>query len=119
MRQGGHLVPNPRHARLTTCPHHSMALPLPCCVQVWDFARVQTEQVLAGHGGDVKSVDWHPSKGLLVSGAWRRMPPLLLLIGCPAKGLLGCGTLGCSRWPFGRLPPPAAPAAPSSCLLLR
>ena len=38
-------------------------------MQVWDFARVQTEQVLAGHGGDVKSVDWHPTKGLLVSGA--------------------------------------------------
>ncbi len=40
----------------------------PSCVQVWDFARVATEAVLAGHGGDVKCVDWHPHKALLVSG---------------------------------------------------
>ena len=33
-----------------------------------------TEQVLAGHGGDVKCVDWHPHKALLVSGGWRLLP---------------------------------------------
>ena len=38
-------------------------------VRVWDFARVATEAVLAGHGGDVKCVDWHPHKALLASGA--------------------------------------------------
>lgn len=38
-------------------------------VKVWDFARCQEERSLAGHGWDVKSVDWHPQKSLLVSGA--------------------------------------------------
>ncbi|KAH9698487.1 WD REPEATS REGION domain-containing protein [Citrus sinensis] len=52
-------------------------------VKVWDFARCQEERSLtaaymhdfsassgslAGHGWDVKSVDWHPTKSLLVSG---------------------------------------------------
>ncbi|KAH7421140.1 hypothetical protein KP509_13G042000 [Ceratopteris richardii] len=37
-------------------------------VKVWDFARCQEERSLAGHGWDVKSVDWHPQKSLLVSG---------------------------------------------------
>ncbi|PRW56172.1 flowering time control FY-like isoform X1 [Chlorella sorokiniana] len=51
-------------------------------IRVWDFARVQTEQVLAGHGGDVKSVDWHPSKGLLVSGS----KDGLVKLWCPRSG---------------------------------
>lgn len=38
-------------------------------VRVWDFARVTAEHVLAGHGGDVKCVDWHPSKAFIVSGS--------------------------------------------------
>jgi len=38
-------------------------------VRVWDFARVVNEHVLSGHGGDVKSVDWHPRSSLLVSGS--------------------------------------------------
>jgi len=38
-------------------------------VRVWDFARVTSEQVLAGHGGDVKCVDWHPRTSMLVSGS--------------------------------------------------
>ncbi|KAK6163054.1 hypothetical protein DH2020_002895 [Rehmannia glutinosa] len=40
-------------------------------VKVWDFARCQEERSLsgdAGHGWDVKCVDWHPTKSLLVSG---------------------------------------------------
>ncbi|EXB62656.1 Flowering time control protein FY [Morus notabilis] len=37
-------------------------------VKVWDFARCQEERSLTGHGWDVKSVDWHPTKSLLVSG---------------------------------------------------
>ncbi|KAJ8438778.1 hypothetical protein Cgig2_009896 [Carnegiea gigantea] len=36
-------------------------------VKVWDFARCQEERSLTGHGWDVKSVDWHPTKSLLVS----------------------------------------------------
>lgn len=56
-----------------------------CCacwrVQVWDFARVATEQVLAGHGGDVKCVDWHPTKALLVSGAPPREVVFVVCLG--------------------------------------
>ncbi|KAL9255573.1 Flowering time control protein FY-like protein [Drosera capensis] len=37
-------------------------------VKVWDFARCQEEKSLSGHGWDVKCVDWHPTKSLLVSG---------------------------------------------------
>ncbi|XP_073125833.1 polyadenylation factor subunit 2-like isoform X2 [Henckelia pumila] len=37
-------------------------------VKVWDFAKCQEERSLSGHGWDVKCVDWHPSKSLLVSG---------------------------------------------------
>lgn len=58
-----------RQLPLVECNCKQVCLLAICCAQVWDFARVQTEQVLAGHGGDVKSVDWHPTKGLLVSGA--------------------------------------------------
>lgn len=31
--------------------------------RVWDFARCVEERVLRGHGADVRSVDWHPTKG--------------------------------------------------------
>ncbi|KAH8940066.1 hypothetical protein BDL97_15G068900 [Sphagnum fallax] len=43
-------------------------------IKVWDFARCQEECSLARHGWDVKSVDWHPQKSLLVSDSslkWR------------------------------------------------
>ncbi|KAG7669287.1 hypothetical protein Ndes2526B_g05588 [Nannochloris sp. 'desiccata'] len=51
-------------------------------IRVWDFARVTEEQVLAGHGGDVKCVDWHPSKSLLVSGS----KDGLIKLWCPRSG---------------------------------
>lgn len=51
-------------------------------VKVWDFARVATEQVLAGHGGNVTCVDWHPSKALVVSGS----KDGLLKLWCPKSG---------------------------------
>ena len=38
-------------------------------VQIWDFRQCRTERVLTGHGGDVKSCDWHPSKALVASGS--------------------------------------------------
>ena len=37
-------------------------------VRVWDFERREVEGVLEGHGWDVKCVQWHPTKGLIVSG---------------------------------------------------
>ncbi|KAG5922501.1 pre-mRNA cleavage and polyadenylation factor (CPF) complex subunit [Claviceps capensis] len=38
-------------------------------LKIFDFALGQMESKLEGHGWDAKSVDWHPTKGLLVSGS--------------------------------------------------
>ncbi|KAF2015275.1 WD40 repeat-like protein [Aaosphaeria arxii CBS 175.79] len=38
-------------------------------LKIWDFATSAEEATLTGHGWEAKSVDWHPSKGLLVSGS--------------------------------------------------
>ncbi|KAF1917337.1 WD40-repeat-containing domain protein [Ampelomyces quisqualis] len=38
-------------------------------LKIWDFASSAEELTLTGHGWEVKSVDWHPHKGLLVSGS--------------------------------------------------
>ncbi|RTE76170.1 Polyadenylation factor subunit 2 [Fusarium euwallaceae] len=38
-------------------------------LKIFDFAMGQMESKLEGHGWDAKSVDWHPTKGLLVSGS--------------------------------------------------
>lgn len=38
-------------------------------LKVFDFAMGQMEMKLEGHGWDAKTVDWHPSKGLLISGS--------------------------------------------------
>jgi WD40 repeat protein len=50
-------------------------------VKVWDFKECKAEQVLTGHGSDVKSVHWHPRKSLIASGSKDslvRPPPLRL-----------------------------------------
>ena len=38
-------------------------------LKIFDFAGGVEESTLTGHGWDAKSVDWHPTKGLLVSGS--------------------------------------------------
>ncbi|KAA8495439.1 pre-mRNA 3' end processing protein WDR33 [Porphyridium purpureum] len=38
-------------------------------IKVWDFELVQEENVLKGHGWDVRCVDWHPSYPILASGS--------------------------------------------------
>ena len=38
-------------------------------LKIFDFAAGTEESILTGHGWDAKSVDWHPTKGLLVSGS--------------------------------------------------
>lgn len=38
-------------------------------LKIFDFAEGIEESTLTGHGWDAKSVDWHPTKGLLVSGS--------------------------------------------------
>jgi polyadenylation factor subunit 2 len=38
-------------------------------LKIFDFAGGVEESTLTGHGWDAKTVDWHPTKGLLVSGS--------------------------------------------------
>ncbi|KAG9242464.1 WD40-repeat-containing domain protein [Calycina marina] len=38
-------------------------------LKIFDFAGGVEESTLTGHGWDAKCVDWHPTKGLLVSGS--------------------------------------------------
>jgi len=38
-------------------------------VRVWDWETFTEERILAGHGWDVKALDWHPSYKLLASGS--------------------------------------------------
>ena len=38
-------------------------------IKVWNFNEGIEERVLQGHGWDVRSVDWHPTKGLIASGS--------------------------------------------------
>ncbi len=37
-------------------------------MKLWDFVRATEERKLTGHGWDCKTIDWHASKGLIVSG---------------------------------------------------
>lgn len=38
-------------------------------VRIWDFQESREERVLSGHGWDVRCVEWHATRGLLVSGS--------------------------------------------------
>src|SRR2546423_347327 len=38
-------------------------------IKIWNFNEGVEERILTGHGWEVRSVDWHPSKGLLASGS--------------------------------------------------
>ncbi|KAF1764738.1 hypothetical protein GCK72_004688 [Caenorhabditis remanei] len=44
--------------------------------RVWDFARYSEERVLRGHGAEVRCIDWHPTKGLLVTGSRDTQQPV-------------------------------------------
>ncbi|KAF2270301.1 WD40 repeat-like protein [Lojkania enalia] len=52
----------PTDAKFVTCADDTT-------LKIWDFATSTEESTLTGHGWEVKSVDWHPQKGLLVSGS--------------------------------------------------
>ncbi|XP_063240646.1 pre-mRNA 3' end processing protein WDR33 [Bacillus rossius redtenbacheri] len=47
-------------------------------LRIWDFMRCHEERILRGHGADVKCVDWHPQKGLIVSGSKDNQQPVKL-----------------------------------------
>mmetsp|Transcript_19178 Transcript_19178/g.28545 ORF Transcript_19178/g.28545 Transcript_19178/m.28545 type:complete len:543 (+) Transcript_19178:45-1673(+) len=38
-------------------------------IKVWDFTASKEESTLSGHGWDVKCVEWHPQKALIMSGS--------------------------------------------------
>jgi polyadenylation factor subunit 2 len=47
-------------------------------VRIFDFVTSKEENVLLGHGSDVKCVDWHPHKSLIVSGSKDSQQPIIL-----------------------------------------
>lgn len=47
-------------------------------VRIWDFLKCFEEKILRGHGADVKCVDWHPTKSLIVSGSKDSQQPIKL-----------------------------------------
>lgn len=47
-------------------------------MRIWDFQRCYEEKVLRGHGADVKCCDWHPQKGIVVSGSKDSQQPIKL-----------------------------------------
>ncbi|XP_013777092.1 pre-mRNA 3' end processing protein WDR33-like [Limulus polyphemus] len=47
-------------------------------VRIWDFLRCHEEKILRGHGADVKCLDWHPQKALIVSGSKDSQQPIKL-----------------------------------------
>ncbi|CAO3591931.1 unnamed protein product [Absidia cylindrospora] len=52
----------PSDTRFATCSDDSL-------IKIWDFNTGVEERALAGHGWDVKCVDWHPYKALIGSGS--------------------------------------------------
>ena len=57
---------SPSEYKLVSC-HEDKSICL------WDIGRFSEEKVLEGHGSDVMTVDWHPSKSLIVSGGKDRL----------------------------------------------
>jgi len=47
-------------------------------IRIWDFFTNREEKILRGHGADVKCIDWHPHKGLLISGSKDNQQPIKL-----------------------------------------
>ncbi|KAF0305377.1 pre-mRNA 3' end processing protein WDR33 [Amphibalanus amphitrite] len=62
---------SPSDTKLCTCSDDGT-------VRIWDFIRCYEEKVLRGHGADVKCCDWHPYKGLVVSGSKDNQQPVRL-----------------------------------------
>lgn len=47
-------------------------------IRVFDFHTTREERILRGHGNDVRTVAWHPFKGLLASGSKDTQQPVML-----------------------------------------
>lgn len=53
---------SPNDSKFLTCSDDST-------MKIWNFNNGQEERSLVGHHWDVKSADWHPNLGLIVSGS--------------------------------------------------
>lgn len=53
---------SPSSLKFCTCADDSLA-------KVWDMRSGKEERTFMGHGWDVKSVSWHPTKGLVATGS--------------------------------------------------
>ncbi|XP_077301280.1 WD repeat domain 33 [Arctopsyche grandis] len=62
---------SPTDAKIVTCSDDGT-------LRIFDFYRCQEERILRGHGSDVKCVQWHPTKGLIVSGSKDNQQPIKL-----------------------------------------
>lgn len=62
---------SPSDSKLVTCSDDGT-------LRIFDFYRCQEERILRGHGADVKCVQWHPTKALIVSGSKDNQQPIKL-----------------------------------------
>ncbi|XP_071945078.1 pre-mRNA 3' end processing protein WDR33-like [Antedon mediterranea] len=62
---------SPTDAKFATCSDDGS-------VRVFDFFRCHEERILRGHGADVKCLDWHPQKSIIVSGSKDSQQPVKL-----------------------------------------
>jgi polyadenylation factor subunit 2 len=56
------LTSSPNGAKFATCADEAHA-------KIWDFRTGQEERLLKGHGWDIKTCQWHPSKSLVATGS--------------------------------------------------
>ena len=61
----------PTDKKFVTCSDDSL-------VKIWDFHSCTEERAMRGHGAEVKCCDWHPQKGLIVSGSKDTQQPIKL-----------------------------------------
>ncbi|KAF0988075.1 hypothetical protein HZS_1583, partial [Henneguya salminicola] len=47
-------------------------------IKIWDFEHSRCDSTMQGHGTDVKCLDWHPFKGIIVSGSKDCQQPIML-----------------------------------------
>ena len=62
---------SPTDAKFTSCSDDRT-------VRIFDFVTCKEESILQGHGSDVKCVDWHPHKALIISGSKDSQQPIIL-----------------------------------------
>ncbi|XP_028168690.1 pre-mRNA 3' end processing protein WDR33 [Ostrinia nubilalis] len=62
---------SPSDSKIVTCSDDGT-------LRIFDFYRCQEERILRGHGADVKCVQWHPNKALIVSGSKDNQQPIKL-----------------------------------------